>query len=97
MRYEILYNLTIPKIGFGTWTIGGDDDPDYTRDSRSLDALGSALELGYTHFDTAEAYAAGLAEELVGRAIRQSGLPRKTFFITSKVSPEDLGYDDVLR
>ena len=51
--------------------------------------------MGYTHFDTAEAYAAGHAEELLGRAIRELGVPRETLFITSKVSPEHLKYEDV--
>ena len=96
MRYETLQNLSIPKIGFGTWTIGGEGSPDPARDTRSLAALLSALELGYTHFDTAEGYAAGHAEELLGRAIRSSGLSRSTLLITSKVSPEHLSYADVL-
>ena len=51
----------------------------------------------YTHFDTAEAYAAGHAEELLGQAVRASGLGRETLFVTSKVSPDHLGYADVLR
>jgi diketogulonate reductase-like aldo/keto reductase len=97
MRYETLQNVRIPKIGFGTWTIGGDSLPDPGRDAPSLAALLSALELGYTHFDTAESYAAGHAEELLGRAIRESGLARESLFITSKVSPEHLGYAEVLR
>ena len=97
MRYETVQNLSIPKIGFGTWTIGGEGSPDPTRVTRSLAALRSALELGYTHFDTAEGYAAGHAEELLGRAILSSGLSRSALFITSKVSPEHLGYADVLR
>ena len=97
MRYETVQNLDIPKIGFGTWTIGGDDNADHARDDRSLAALRSALELGYTHFDTAENYAAGHSEELVGRAIRESGLPRASLFITSKVSPDHLDYSEVLR
>ncbi|MCL4560493.1 MAG: aldo/keto reductase [Chloroflexi bacterium] len=97
MRYEIIGNLHIPKIGFGTWTIGGQERPDPASDERSLLALHSALELGYTHFDTAEWYAAGHAEELLGRAIRENGTPRRELFITSKVSPEHLEYDDVLR
>ncbi|HEX7619802.1 MAG TPA: aldo/keto reductase [Anaerolineales bacterium] len=96
MRFETLKNLHIPKIGFGTWTIGGENSADYSQDARSLAALHSALELGYTHFDTAEAYAAGHAEELLGKAIRESGLAREALFITSKVSPEHLGYADVL-
>jgi diketogulonate reductase-like aldo/keto reductase len=97
MRYETLQNLRIPKIGFGTYTIGGESRADYTLDDRSLAALRSALELGYTLFDTAEVYAAGHAEELLGRAIRTSGLAREALFITSKVSPEHLDYAGVLR
>ena len=97
MRYESIQNLRIPKIGFGTWTIGGEGRADPSQDARSLAALHSALDLGYTHFDTAETYAAGHAEELLGRAVRESGKPRADLFITSKVSPEHLGYEDVLR
>ncbi len=96
MRYETVQKLRLPKIGFGTWTIGGRDLADPSQDTRSLHALRSALELGYTHFDTAESYAAGHAEELLGRAIRVSGLPRSALFITSKVSPEHLDYHAVL-
>jgi diketogulonate reductase-like aldo/keto reductase len=96
MRYETVHNLQIPKIGFGTWSIGGQSSADPTSDERSLTALRSALELGYTHFDTAEGYAAGHAEELVGRAVRAAGAARETFFITTKVSPEHLHYEDVL-
>jgi diketogulonate reductase-like aldo/keto reductase len=97
MRYENLRKLSIPKIGFGTWRIGGESRADPSQDARSLAALHSALELGYSHFDTAEAYAAGHAEELLGQAIRTSGLSRAALFITSKVSPEHLSYGDVLR
>jgi diketogulonate reductase-like aldo/keto reductase len=53
--------------------------------------------LGYTHFDTAEYYAAGHAEELIGRAVRESDIAREALFITSKVSPSHLKYEDVLR
>ena len=97
MRYENIRDLSIPKIGFGTWRIGGAGSPDPGQDARSLAALRSALDLGYTHFDTAESYAAGHAEELLGQAIRSSSLARPGLFITSKVSPEHLGYADVLR
>ena len=97
MRYESIQGLSIPKIGFGTWGIGGEGSPDPARDGRSLAALRSALELGYTHFDTAESYAAGHAEELLGHAIRSSGRARADLFITSKVSPDHLGYAEVVR
>src|SRR5512133_2616309 len=96
MKYEIIRDLQIPKIGFGTWTIGGSSTPDRAQDARSLAALRSALELGYTHFDTAEMYARGHAEELLGQAIREVGVPREKLFIVSKVMPEHLGYTDVL-
>ncbi len=97
MKYETVHNLSIPKIGFGTWSIGGGSHPNPRLDSDSLTALRSALETGYTHFDTAEIYAAGHSEELVGRAVRETNTPREKVFITTKVSPEHLKYDDVLR
>lgn len=97
MKYETLPKLTLPKIGFGTWSIGGGSYADPNLDSASLIALRSALEIGYTHFDTAEYYAAGHCEELVGRAIRESNTPREKVFITTKISPEHLGFDDVFR
>ena len=97
MRYENIHNLQIPKIGFGTWTVGGRGHADLSWDEKSLLALHSALELGYTHFDTAENYAAGHSEELVGKAIRDTGVPREKLFITSKVEPNHLQFEDVLR
>jgi len=97
MKYETIHNLTLPKIGFGTWKIGGEASPNPAWDSQSLTALCSALEIGYTHFDTAEYYAAGHSEELVGRAVRESNTKRENLFITSKVSPEHLSYDDVFK
>ena len=62
-----------------------------------MQALRSALELGYTHFDTAEGYAGGHAEELLGQIIREMGLARESLFITTKLSPDHLQYEDVLR
>jgi diketogulonate reductase-like aldo/keto reductase len=97
MKYETLNELKVPKIGFGMWRIGGDSYPDPSLDSNSMTALRSALETGYTHFDTAEAYASGHSEELLGRAIRETNTPREKIFITTKISPEHLGYDDVFR
>ena len=97
MKYEELSGLRIPKIGFGTWSIGGKSSADPASDAKSLSALRSALDLGYTHFDTAEIYANGHAEELLGEAIRASGRKREDLLITSKVAPEHLGYEDVLK
>lgn len=97
MKYETIPSLTLPKIGFGTWSIGGETTANPKLDDKSLIALRSALEIGYTHFDTAEFYAAGHCEELVGRAIRGTKTKRESVFITTKVSPEHLSYKDVLK
>ncbi len=96
MKYETTHNATLPKLGFGTWKIGGGSYADLKLDSISRAALRSALDLGYTHFDTAEMYANGHAEELLGQAIRESGVKRETLFITTKVMPSHLKYDEVL-
>ena len=97
MKYETIPSLTLPKIGFGTWSIGGETTPNPKLDDVSLTALRAALEIGYTHFDTAEFYAAGHCEELVGRTIRETNTKRENVFITTKVSPEHLSYENVLK
>ena len=97
MKYETVHGVTLPKIGFGTWSIGGGSYPDPSLDVASMTAIRTALEVGYTHFDTAEAYASGHSEELIGRVIRQTNTARENVFITTKVSPEHLKYDDVLQ
>jgi len=97
MKTEKLYNgKKIDKIGFGTWSIGGGTTPNRAHDSKSLAALRSALALGYTHFDTAEYYADGHAEELLGETVRTSKIKRKSLFITTKVMPSHLEYEQVL-
>lgn len=90
-------SLSLPKIGYGTWKIGGNSTPNRAVDEKSLAALRYALEIGYTHIDTAEMYASGHSEELVGQAVRESGMKREDVFITSKVIPSHLRYDDVLK
>lgn len=69
----------IPAVGFGTWKRYGDE---------AYRAVQDALEIGYRHIDTAEAYG---NEVEVGRAISECGLPRSDIFVTSKVAPENLG------
>jgi diketogulonate reductase-like aldo/keto reductase len=97
MKYETVHDVSIPKIGFGMWKIGGDSYPDPKRDPASLTALRTALEVGYIHFDTAEVYADGHSEELLGRAIRETNTKRESLFITTKVDPAHLQYKQVLR
>ena len=97
MKHETVHGVSVPKIGFGTWKIGGDSYPDPKRDPASLTAVRTALEVGYTHFDTAEVYADGHSEELLGRAIVETHTPRANLFITTKVDPAHLQYEQVLR
>ena len=63
----------LPRLGFGTWLMQGDDAYDGVRD---------ALEIGYRHIDTARAYE---NEEEVGRAIAESGVDRAGLWITTKI------------
>lgn len=97
MKNERVHGVKLPKIGFGTWRIGGEGSPNPTLEEASLTALHTALEVGYTHFDTAETYAAGHCEELIGRAIREAGKKREDLFITTKIAAEHLSYNGVLQ
>ena len=66
----------IPLLGLGVWQV---------RDGRECeDAVRWALEAGYRHIDTAQAYR---NEKSVGRALRDSGLPREDVFVTTKFHP----------
>ncbi|HUI88515.1 MAG TPA: aldo/keto reductase [Anaerolineales bacterium] len=101
MKYETLDNIQIPKIGFGSARLGGRFVggilADRNRDEFFLSALRSAIALGYRHFDSAELYGGGHAEELIGRALHESEVEREAFFVTSKVWPTHLAYRNVLR
>ncbi|MFQ6840610.1 MAG: aldo/keto reductase [Agathobaculum sp.] len=72
----------IPVVGFGVFLIPA-DGPTY-------DAVLTALKAGYRHIDTAAAY---FNEADVGRAVRDSGVPREEIFITSKLWLQDYGYE----
>ena len=72
----------IPAVGFGVFLIPA-DGPTY-------DAVRAALDAGYRHIDTAAAY---FNEADVGRAVRDSGIPREEIFITSKLWLQDYGYE----
>lgn len=96
MRYRELHDGTlIPVIGLGTWRMGGASEPDPSQDELVLQAIRSALEMGYAHIDTAEMYGGGHTEELIGQVIRD--FDRKSLFITSKVWHSHLRYPDVLQ
>lgn len=65
------------------------------RDDESIAAIRGAIDLGYTHIDTAEMYGAGHSEELVGLAIKD--FDREKLFITTKVLPQHLRYNDCIK
>lgn len=67
---------SIPVLGLGVWQIP--DGPS------CVNAVKWALELGYRHIDTAQAYG---NEESVGRALKESGVPREDIFVTTKFYP----------
>jgi 2,5-diketo-D-gluconate reductase A len=69
----------IPLVGLGTWEMTG---------SECYRAVRCALELGYRHVDTATMYR---NEDEVGRALRDSGVPRQDLFVTTKVPPARAG------
>ena len=89
-------DFRIPVLGMGTWCFGGrtEHDPE-NDDAGQIRALQQGIEAGFTLIDTAEYYAAGYAEELIGRAIK--GYDRSRLFITSKVWKTNASREGVLR
>jgi len=86
----------MPVFGLGTWEMGGRMTRDFENDDkRDIAAIRKAIELGVTHIDTAESYADGHSETLVGEAI--AGLDRSKLFLVSKVRKDNLKYEDLLK
>ena len=85
----------MPKVGLGTWLMGGNMEANSSDDEVCLRAIQSALDLGYRHIDTAELYGNGHAEELVGQAITNT--KRENLIIATKVAKTNLQYEDVLK
>lgn len=73
-------------LGFGVYQV---DDHEVCRR-----CVSDAIATGYRLLDTASVY---LNEEAVGRAVKESGVPRGDFFLTSKVWIQDMGYEQTLR
>lgn len=72
----------IPAVGFGVFLI--------PNDGATYEAVTQALKAGYRHIDTAAAY---FNEAEVGKAVKDSGIPREEIFITSKLWLQDYGYE----
>ncbi len=85
----------LPVLGLGTWQMGGGSNADHSQDDATTALIRDAIDMGYTHIDTAEMYGAGHAEELVGRALQ--AYAREDIFLTTKVWGPNLRYDDLLR
>ncbi|MDR2631382.1 MAG: aldo/keto reductase [Spirochaetaceae bacterium] len=84
--FTLSNGVKIPCIGFGTW-----QTPD---GEVAVSSVKAALKAGYRHIDTAAIYG---NEESIGRAIKESGVPRKDIFLTTKLWNDDHGYDAALR
>ena len=84
-QYTLSNGVKVPPVGFGTYKAAADD---------GLAVLTRAVEAGYRLFDTASFYG---TEEVLGRAVAESGLPRREFFLATKAWKTELGYDNILR
>ena len=84
--YRLSNGVGIPCIGFGTW-----QTPDGDVAVRSV---ACAIEAGYRHIDTAQAYG---NEESVGKGIRESGIDRKDLFVTTKLWNSNHSYKLTMR
>lgn len=80
--YILNNGVKIPKIGLGTWLIDN---------NKVAEVVKTALDVGYRHIDTAEAYD---NEEGVGAGIKVTNIPREEIFVTSKVRAEYKTYSE---
>ncbi|EMY60133.1 aldo/keto reductase [Leptospira terpstrae] len=78
-------SISVPQLGLGVWK---------SRPKECLEAVKSALSLGYRHIDTAAIYG---NEADVGTAIKESGVNRSDIFLVTKLWNADQGYDTALR
>lgn len=86
MKTFKLYNeVEIPCIGYGTYRTPNNEEGYHT--------IQEAIRAGYRHIDTAQGYN---NEDLIGRAIKESGIPRSDFFITTKIANVNQGYQSTL-
>ena len=83
--FTLANGVEIPAVGFGTYKAADNTDEAI---------ISEAIRQGYRHLDTAAFY---FNEEAVGKAVRESGIPREEIFLTSKVWKDHLGYDSTLQ
>jgi len=80
--YTLANGVQIPVLGFGTWQTPDGDT--------AIKSVKAALEAGYRHIDTAQAYQ---NEASVGTAIQESGVARQDLFLTTKIWNANHSYD----
>ena len=84
--YKLNDGRHIPVLGFGTWKAKDGEE--------AYQAVKVALEAGYRHIDTAAIYQ---NEESVGKAIKDSGIPREELFVTTKLWNNRYTYEDSVK
>lgn len=83
MKMTTLSNgIKMPMLGIGTFLVSEQD---------GYETVKEALKVGYRHIDTAQVYR---NETEIGRAIKDSGIPREEIFVTTKLSARKLGYKE---
>lgn len=75
----------LPQVGFGLWQVKDE--------AECKQSIEWALEAGYTHFDTAQAYG---NEQFLGAALREHTVKRSDVFITTKIAVQNFGYKKAL-
>ena len=83
---ELNNHVQMPRIGLGVFQV--------TDAAECKQSVRTALDTGYRLIDTAACYG---NEAAVGQAIAESGCPRESLFLTSKVWIQDAGYDRTMR
>lgn len=83
--YTLANGIGVPKLGLGTWFID---------DAAAAQAVRDAVDIGYRHIDTAQAYK---NERGVGEGVRRCGLQREDIFVTTKLAAEIKTFDDAIR
>src|SRR4051812_12773809 len=83
---KINTGASIPQVGYGLWQVKDETE--------CKQGVKFALEAGYRHFDTAQAYE---NEQFLGAALKESGIAREEVFITTKIKIENFGHKHVLK
>ena len=95
MRYNQLSDsdIEVSALTLGMWNFSGDETWGDQDEDDAIETIQTAIDLGVTTFDNAEAYGDGYAERLLGRAIQEYN--RDDLVICSKVSAENFASDDL--